>query len=137
MTPVVIDASAGVEILADTVRGRRLAGLLPADAVGWVPQHFYVEVSGVLRHQVVVTRSLPEAAASATLERLRRWHLRQALVPPLLNTAWRYRHNMTMADAVYVALAVELDGQFLCDDHKLLNAPTFPPEIAVLRLPLA
>lgn len=61
MTPVVIDASAGVEILADTTRGRRLSALLPADAVGWVPEHFYVEVAGVLRHQTVVTRSLPDA----------------------------------------------------------------------------
>ncbi len=32
MTPVVIDASAGVELVADTVRGRALRGLLPPDA---------------------------------------------------------------------------------------------------------
>jgi len=44
VTPVVIDASAGVEILANTAHGRRLARLLPTDAVGWVPEHFYVEV---------------------------------------------------------------------------------------------
>jgi hypothetical protein len=46
--PVVIDASAGVEILANTAHGRRLARLLPTDAVGWVPEHFYVEVAGVV-----------------------------------------------------------------------------------------
>jgi predicted nucleic acid-binding protein len=76
VTPVVIDASAGVEILANTARGRRLARLLPTDAVGWVPEHFYVEVAGVLRHQSVVTRALTEEAASAALGRLDRWHLR-------------------------------------------------------------
>ena len=135
MTPVVIDASAGVEILADTARGRRLSALLPADVVGWVPEHFYVEVAGVVRHRTIVTRSLPEVTGSATLERLGRWHLRQALVSPLLTMAWTYRHNMTMADAVYVALTIELGGQFLFDDHKLLNGPTFPKDIAVLRLP--
>jgi predicted nucleic acid-binding protein len=57
VTPVVIDASAGVEILAHTTHGRRLARLLPTDAVGWVPEHFYVEVAGVVRHQTVVTRA--------------------------------------------------------------------------------
>jgi len=63
VTPVVIDASAGVEILAHTAHGRRLAGLLPTDAVGYVPEHFYVEVAGVVRHQTVVTRTLTEETA--------------------------------------------------------------------------
>jgi uncharacterized protein with PIN domain len=49
VTPVVIDASAGVELVADTVRGRALRGLLPADAVPWVPELFYVECGAVLR----------------------------------------------------------------------------------------
>jgi hypothetical protein len=43
VTPVVIDASAGVELAADTVRGRALRSLLPGDAVPWVPELFYVE----------------------------------------------------------------------------------------------
>jgi hypothetical protein len=34
VTPFVIDASAGVEILANTAHGRRLAQLLPTEAVG-------------------------------------------------------------------------------------------------------
>lgn len=37
VTPVVIDASAGAEIVADTRRARALAGLLPVEAVG-VPE---------------------------------------------------------------------------------------------------
>lgn len=49
MTPVVIDASAGVELAADTVRGRALRSLLPAEAVPWVPDLFYVECGAVLR----------------------------------------------------------------------------------------
>ncbi len=49
MTPVVIDASAGVELAADTVRGRALRGLLPAESVPWVPDHFFVECGSVLR----------------------------------------------------------------------------------------
>ena len=137
MTPVVIDASAGVEIVTDTARGRRLSALMPADAVGWVPQHFYVEVAGVIRHLTVVARTLPEAGALTALDRLQRWHLRQALVPPLLPLAWTFRHNMTMADAVYVALADELGACFLSDDQKLMNAAPFPSGVILLRLPVA
>jgi predicted nucleic acid-binding protein len=45
---------------------------------------------------------------------------------------------MTTADAIYIALAKELGGApFLSDDHKLMNAPTFPTDITVLRLPVA
>ncbi len=43
MTSIVIDASAGVERVADTIRGRALRGLLPADTIPWVPEVFYVE----------------------------------------------------------------------------------------------
>lgn len=49
MTPIVIDASAGVELAAGTVRGRALRSLLPADAVPWVPELFYAECGAVLR----------------------------------------------------------------------------------------
>jgi predicted nucleic acid-binding protein len=134
VTPVVIDASAGVEILANTAHGRRLARLLPTDAVGWVPEHFYVEVAGVVRHQTVVARTLTEEAAATVLGRLERWHLRRAQPGPLITAAWRFRHNMTMADAVYVALAAELGGALLTDDHRLVNSPGFPTNVSTLTL---
>ena len=40
-TPVVLDASAGVEIALHTARGKALARLLPADAALWAPEHYY------------------------------------------------------------------------------------------------
>ncbi len=49
MTPVVLDASAGVELVADTLRGRALRTLLPPDPVPWVPEVFFVECGAVLR----------------------------------------------------------------------------------------
>ena len=49
MSAVVIDVSAGVEIVADTRQGRALARLVPAGSEGWVPEHFYAEVLAVLR----------------------------------------------------------------------------------------
>ena len=105
MTPVVIDASAGAEIVTDTARGRALLRLLPTDAEGWVPQHFYAEVPGALRHQTVFANILTEDQTAVALGRLRRWHLHQAAVPPVLDAAWAFRHNLRAADAIYVALA--------------------------------
>jgi len=134
VTAVVIDASAGVEIVADTRRGRALARLVPADTEGWVPEHFYAEVLAVLRRRFLVEGKITEAEATAAVNRLGTWHLRRASVAPLIGAAWSYRHNMTAADGLYVALAQDLGADFLTDDLRLVEAPTFPRELNVLRL---
>jgi predicted nucleic acid-binding protein len=135
VTAVVIDASAGVEIVADTRRGRALARLLPVGAEGWVPEHFYAEVLAVLRRQFLGER-LSESQATVAVARLGSWHLRHASIAPLVPAAWSYRHNLTAADALYVALAEQLGASLLTDDQRLAQAPTFPPQVAVLRLPV-
>jgi predicted nucleic acid-binding protein len=136
VTPVVIDASAGAEMVIDTARGRALGRLLPEDAVGWVPEHFYAEVLGVVRRRLVIDTLITEAQASGALGRLQRWHVHRAAVEPLIERAWRYRHNMTAADALYVALAEVVGAHLLTADMKLVSAPTFPPSVPVLRLPI-
>jgi predicted nucleic acid-binding protein len=135
VTSVVIDASAGAELVANSRRGRALAGLLPQDAEGWVPEHFYAEVLAVLRRQLLIENMLTEPNATAAVARLGRWRLHRASVAPLVDAAWAYRHNMTAADAIYVALAEHLSASFLTDDHNLADAPTFPRHLTVLRLP--
>jgi predicted nucleic acid-binding protein len=134
VTPVVIDASAGAEIVTDTRRGRALLRLLPADADPWVPEHFYAEVLALIRRQALVTQVLDEAKARSAVTELGSWQLRRATVRPLLEAAWAYRHNMTAADAIYVALAQHLHAAFLTEDHNLIEAPTFPAGVLVLRL---
>ena len=49
MSPVVINASAGAELAADTLCGRALRVLLPAGAVPWVPELFFADCGSVLR----------------------------------------------------------------------------------------
>lgn len=136
MSVVVIDASAGVEIVANTVRGRALARLIPAGSEGWVPEHFYAEVLAVLRRRFLIEAKITEAQASGAVLRLSAWHVRRASVAALVPAAWQYRHNMTAADALYVALAHDLGGDLLTDDHRLVEAPTFPATVNVLRLPV-
>jgi len=133
VTPVVIDASAGVELIADTTRGRALRTLLPVDAVPWVPETFYVEVGSVLRRWDLNAVLTPEQISEA-LRQLAAWPLHVAQVRSLFADAWRHRKNLTFADATYVALAEHLDAEVLTDDHKLANAPTL--DVRMLRLPL-
>lgn len=135
MSDVVIDASAGAEIVANTRRGRALARLVPPEAEGWVPEHFYSEVLGVIRRRVVVDGTLTEDQGRLAVEALTIWRLHRASTAPLVSAAWVYRHNMTAADALYVVLAEHLNAHFLSDDHNLLDGPTFPRDLPVLRLP--
>lgn len=132
MTPVVIDASAGVELAADTVRGRALRGLLPPDAVPWVPELFYVECGAVLRRWDL-NRILTPVQVSKAINELMAWPLRIAQVRGLFPDAWRLRANVTFADGIYVALAEHLDADLLSDDIRLANTPGL--RVRVLHLP--
>jgi predicted nucleic acid-binding protein len=62
---LVIDASAGVELIAETTRGRALRSLLPADAVPWTPETFFVEVGSVLRRWDLIAILTPDQIAAA------------------------------------------------------------------------
>jgi predicted nucleic acid-binding protein len=53
----------------------------------------------------------------------------------LLASAWAYRSNMTVSDALYVVLTVRLSASLLTDDGRLANAPTFPSSVRKLMLP--
>lgn len=132
MTPVVIDASAGVELAADTLRGRELRALLPADAVPWVPELFFVECGAMLRRWDL-NRILTRAQIDRAIDALMSWPLRVTQVRGLFADAWGLRANVTFADAVYVALAKHLDADLLSDDRRLANAPGL--SIRVRHLP--
>jgi predicted nucleic acid-binding protein len=131
VTPVVIDASAGVELAADTLRGRDLRMLLPNDAVPWVPEIFYVECGAVLRRRDL-NGVLNSAQMATAIEELMAWPLRVTQVRGLFADAWRLRVNVTFADAIYVALAEHLGASLLTDDHRLANTPNLP--VRTLRL---
>ena len=132
MTPVVIDASAGVELVADTVRGRAHRALLPPDAVPWAPEIFYVECGAVLRRWDL-NAILPPAEIAEAIDALLVWPLRVAQARGLFRDAWRRRANITFADAIYVALAEHLGADLLTDDQKLANTPNLPVRALHLR----
>ncbi|HVF73978.1 MAG TPA: type II toxin-antitoxin system VapC family toxin [Acidimicrobiales bacterium] len=122
---MVLDASAGVEMLLRTPVGRRLRAKLPADAQTWVPELYFVEVASVLR------RAEQQGTHDATrvrvaFDRLLRAPVRRVQVRALLADAWFRRRNLTIADGVYVALADHLGATLVTTDLRLANAPGLP-----------
>lgn len=55
--------------------------------------------------------------------RLAGWQLHVARVAPLLVEAWKLRHNLIVHDALYVALARQLDATLVTGDKRLARAP--------------
>lgn len=51
---------------------------------------------------------------------------RQVAVKPLLAEAWTLRHNLTIADGLYVVVARHLEATLVTADRRLANAPGLP-----------
>lgn len=125
MTVIVLDASAGVEIALQSPIGRQLQAKIPAGATTWVPEHYFVEVTGVLRRDDI-NRRHSVAKVQVALDRLLASPVRRVSVRPLVGEAWLLRHNMTVADALYVVVAKHLGAELVTTDLKLANSPTLP-----------
>lgn len=123
MIDLVLDASASVDLLLDTSTGRQLQDLLPHSARWWVPEHFYLEVSTTPRRAEMHEWAASELVAAASSS-LAQSHVIRAAIRPLLADAWTKRHNLTIADALYVVLAEHLGASLVTSDLNLANAPT-------------
>jgi predicted nucleic acid-binding protein len=120
---LVLEASAGVEVLNRTGTGIQFARLLERpDLEVWTVEHFHLEVAKVMR-RYVLAGELDDTEASRRVALLAQWELDVARVAPLLAEAWTLRHNVTLHDALYVTLARQLDATLLTADRKLANAP--------------
>jgi predicted nucleic acid-binding protein len=122
LTPVVLDASAGVELLLRTPTGRRVRSLLRQDVQIWVPEIYFVEVAGVLRRAERQGSHSPGRVRVA-FDRLVVAPVQRVQVRSLLPDAWSKRHNLTISDALYVALAAHVGAPLVTVDLRLANAP--------------
>jgi len=125
LTPIVLDASGGVELALQAPIGRRLQAKIPAGATSWVPEHHYAEAVAVLRRDELNQRYDP-ARVQAALDRLLSAPARRVSVKRLMTEAWILRHNLTVADALYVVVAQHLSAPLVTTDLRLANAPTLP-----------
>ena len=131
---VIVDASAGVEIAAETSTGKALRKLVPGGARLFVPEHFYAECGAVLR-KWGNGKVLADARLAVAVGHLARLPLVRTQVKELVPAAWRLRHNFTFADALYVALAERLGASLLTGDHKLAAAPTLRVPVLHISAP--
>ena len=122
MTRLVLDASAGVELLLNTPRARSLSAKLPESAEWWVPEHYFVEVAGALRRAALNGDATPERVDRA-FSMLDRAVVLRAQVRPLLVDAWAHRSSMTIADALYVVLAEHIGASLVTADARLARSP--------------
>lgn len=122
MTNLVLDASAAVEICLRTPAGLSLSALMPHDAETHVPEHFYVEAAAALR-RMELAGIVPTDRVGLAFRRLLALPCTRAQVRHLLPSAWSLRHNLTIADGVYVVLARALDATLVTGDKRLSRAP--------------
>lgn len=65
-----------------------------------------------------------EVQVRVALDRLLGAPLRRVSVRPLISEAWLLRHNVTVADSLYVVMAIHLGADLVTTDLKLANSPT-------------
>src|SRR4029453_14712386 len=68
-------------------------------------------------------RTVTAGRADEAVEDLRRAPVERYALEPLLPRAWSLRNQLHAYDALYVALAVELDCPLVTTDDRLLSQP--------------
>jgi predicted nucleic acid-binding protein len=128
---IVVDASIIVTGLADDgpdgdrvrarLRGERLAA----------PHVIDLEVTSAWR-RLVAAGALDERRAQLALDDLDGLRLERAPHAPLLARCWELRHNVTIYDAAYIALAELMATSLLTGDARLAAAPGTRCSVEVL-----
>jgi predicted nucleic acid-binding protein len=127
---VVLDASAAVELLLGSRTGRHVDRSLRGKTVA-APAHLDAEVLSALG-RLARDGSVPEDRVAATLTELARAPVARFPVPPLLAEAWGLRANLSLRDALYVALARRLEATLITADARLARAPDLGTPLTVV-----
>jgi predicted nucleic acid-binding protein len=128
---IVVDASVLATGLADDAAdGDRVRARLRGERLA-APHLIDVEVGSVWR-RLVTAGALDERRAMLALADLESLRLERADHRPLLARCWQLRHNMTVYDAAYVALAELLECRLLTGDARLGDAPGTHCDIEVM-----
>lgn len=117
----VLDASAVVDVLLRTPRGTRVAERLAADTDVVAPELVYVEVLAAL-HRLVRAGTLTDEGAAELASQLGMMPVRTVPHRALLDTVWRIRDRVRIADAFYVACGLLLGLPVLTTDARLGRA---------------
>ncbi len=118
--PLVVDASAVVELLRGTERGDRVAETMRGASLA-APAHLDAEVlSAVGRLARAVT--LTDEVVDRALAQLMRLPVERYPLPPLLRRAWSLRDTIALRDGLYVACAEAIGAELLTLDGGLARS---------------
>jgi predicted nucleic acid-binding protein len=128
----VLDTSAAVDYLLGAGAADQVEGLL-ASGPATAPDVLVFEVLAVLR-RAVGRRELTQSRARSAVDDL--GDLSVDLFPalPLRARAWELRRNMTVADALFVALAEALREPLATRDRSLAKAAARHSDVEVIAL---
>jgi predicted nucleic acid-binding protein len=126
----VIDASVAVEFVAGAEHAHLAAERLRAEAGNlWAP-HLVDAESGHALRRLADSGQLRAGTARAALDDLAALPIRRVAHGALLHRAWRHRRNLSFYDALYLALAEELDSRVLTFDARFARgAPSTRVEV--------
>lgn len=128
---MVPDASVVLSALVDDRGSGALAREVLTDDELHAPHLLDVEVTSALRGRVLGGHLDPSRAASA-LDDLADLAVSRYAHPWLLARAWELRDNLTIYDAVYVALAEALGQPLVTADARMAEAPGLRCELRLL-----
>ncbi len=126
----VIDAGALVELLLRGLRsGAVIAAVAERDLIA--PAVIDAEILSALRG-LERGRALTGERAVQAIDDLRRAPVQRYPLASLLDRAWAMRDRLNAYDALYVALAVELDCPLVTTDDRI-PSPRLPADVIVVR----
>lgn len=129
---IVVDASVVVTALADDgADGDRVRARLALSEALFAPELIDLEVASAWR-RLVAAGALSERRAALALDDLGALPLQRASHQPLLTRCWELRHNLTIYDAAYVALAEAVGADLVTGDGRLAAAPGIRCTVEVL-----
>jgi predicted nucleic acid-binding protein len=125
---IVLDASVVVEMVLRTEVGEQAARLAGTERGAHAPHLLDAEVGSVLRRLERDRQISPDAALTA-MTALQLLPIQRYALAPLLPRAWDLRKNLTIYDALYIALAEALGARVLTTGQRLARAPRAKAEI--------
>ncbi len=129
---MVLDASAVVELLLASEKGRRLGWRLRRRETSLHAPHLIdLEVAQTLR-RYLRTGELEPGRGQAAVEALSQLALYRHRHDFFLPRIWELKANVTAYDAAYLALAEALEAPLLTCDERLLSAPGHRAQVEVV-----
>lgn len=132
----VLDTSAAVDYLTGAGVAGEVTKILESEGEAAAPDLIVFEVIAALRREAL-RGSIAQARAARALDDLADLSIELFPCMSLRGRAWELRHNLTAADALFVALAEALDEPLATKDSALATAARAQTAIVVQLLGVA